>query len=187
MYSVGPYTFTQTDAERTVFRARDVWEFIEAGSLHTALRYLQQRSRHSAVPSAPVDLVLLDLTDPETLAGPLYTKAFFTHCQRILAPGGAMSLHLGPPFHEPERVRGLAAELASVFAQVHCYGLHVPLYGSYWAFAVVSDMLWPAALSAAEVRQRLDERGVAGLQYYNAEIHGALFALPNFYRALVPH
>ncbi len=38
------------------------WEFIEAGSLHTALRYLQQRSRHSAVPSAPVDLVLLDLT-----------------------------------------------------------------------------------------------------------------------------
>jgi len=137
--------------------------------------------------SQKFDLVLLDLTDPETLAGPLYTKAFFTHCQRILAPGGAMSLHLGPPFHEPERVRGLAAELASVFAQVHCYGLHVPLYGSYWAFAVVSDMLWPAALSAAEVRQRLDERGVAGLQYYNAEIHGALFALPNFYRALVPH
>lgn len=38
------------------------WDCIEAGSLHTALKCLQQRSRHSAVPSAPVDLVLLDLT-----------------------------------------------------------------------------------------------------------------------------
>lgn len=38
------------------------WEFLEAGSLHTALKCLQQRSRHSAVSSAPVDLVLLDLT-----------------------------------------------------------------------------------------------------------------------------
>lgn len=31
MYSVGPYTFTQTDADRTVFHARHVWEFIEQG------------------------------------------------------------------------------------------------------------------------------------------------------------
>ncbi len=38
------------------------WDCIEAGSLHTALKCLQQRSRHSPVPSAPVDLVLLDLT-----------------------------------------------------------------------------------------------------------------------------
>jgi len=133
------------------------------------------------------DLVLLDLTDPETLAGPLYTKNFFAQCKRVLAPGGAMTLHLGAPFHEPERVRGLTAELASVFAQVHCYGLHVPLYGAYWGFAVVSDTLWPAALPPLEVRHRLDERGIGGLRYYNGEIHGALFALPNFYRALVMH
>ncbi|MDO8390777.1 MAG: MOSC domain-containing protein [Actinomycetota bacterium] len=31
MYSVGPYTFTQTDAAKTVHHARHVWEFIEAG------------------------------------------------------------------------------------------------------------------------------------------------------------
>lgn len=133
------------------------------------------------------DLIVLDLTDPETLAGPLYTRAFFADCKKVLAPGGAMTLHLGSPFHEPERVRGLAAQLTGLFSQVHCYGLHVPLYGAYWAFAVVSDLLLPTALNAAQVRWRMEERGIQGLHYYNPDVHGALFALPNYYRSLVTH
>ncbi|MGE4368451.1 MAG: polyamine aminopropyltransferase [Burkholderiaceae bacterium] len=132
------------------------------------------------------DLLMLDLTDPETPAGPLYTEEFFRHCRRVLAPGGAMVLHLGTPFHEPEQVRELAATLADVFNEVHPFGLHIPLYGSYWALAVVSDSLNPRTVAADQVEERLSERCVDHLQYYNPEIHGALFALPNFYRALVP-
>lgn len=133
------------------------------------------------------DLIVLDLTDPQTLAGPLYTRDFFAGCRKILAPGGAMTLHLGSPFHEPERVRGLTAALAGVFSQVHCYGLHVPLYGAYWAFAVVSDQIRPTALNAEQVRQRLNERDIGKLCYYNPDVHGALFALPTYYRSLVTH
>jgi spermidine synthase len=133
------------------------------------------------------DLVFLDLTDPETPAGPLYSKEFFTRCKRILAPGGAMVLHLGAPFHEPDQVRNLSASLATVFPQFHAYGLHIPLYGAYWAFAVVSDSRDPTSIQAALVRQRLEERHIGQLDYYNPEVHGALFALPNFYRALLPH
>lgn len=132
------------------------------------------------------DLVLLDLTDPETPAGPLYTRDFFVRCRHLLMPGGAMVLHLGAPFHNPAQVRNLAAALAEVFAHVQGYGLYIPLYGAYWALAVVSDTLRPSALNTEEVQQRLDERGIGALQYYNAEVHGALFALPNFYRALMP-
>lgn len=131
------------------------------------------------------DLVFLDLTDPETPAGALYTKEFFTHCKRVLTPGGAMVLHLGAPFHEPAQVRGLAAELSAVFAKVSCYGLHIPLYGAYWAFAVVSDTLDPLSVSPEQVQHRLTARHIDDLQYYNPDVHGALFALPNFYRALV--
>jgi hypothetical protein len=40
MYSVGPYTFTKTDAERTVFRARHVWELIEAGRDASVIAHL---------------------------------------------------------------------------------------------------------------------------------------------------
>lgn len=132
------------------------------------------------------DLVYLDLTDPETPAGPLYTSEFFAQCRRVLAPGGALVLHLGSPFHEPGQVKGLADALAGVFAQVHGYGLHIPLYGSYWSLAVASDGLNPTALSADQVAVRLDQRDITDLQYYNPQVHGALFALPNFYRRLMP-
>lgn len=132
------------------------------------------------------DLVLLDLTDTEILAAPLYTQDFLIRCQDLLAPGGALVLHLGSPFHSPNEVRNLAAGLAAIFTQVHGYGLHIPRHGAYWALAVASDTLRPAAINAEEVQRRLVKRGIGTLQYYNAEVHGALFALPNFYRALMP-
>ncbi|MEN9321815.1 MAG: Polyamine aminopropyltransferase [Pseudomonadota bacterium] len=51
--------------------------------------------------------------------------------------------------------------------------------------AVCSDSLQPTTVSAAQIDERLAARGVTDLQYYNADIHGALFALPNYYRKLV--
>ncbi|HLS52235.1 MAG TPA: polyamine aminopropyltransferase [Burkholderiaceae bacterium] len=132
------------------------------------------------------DLVFLDLTDPETPAGPLYTPEFFKKCQKVLAPGGAIVLHLGAPFYEPKQVSQLAASLNGVFTHVSAYGLHIPLYGAYWALAVASDSLQPKAIAADTVTQRLADRGVTELQYYNPEVHGALFALPTYYRNLLP-
>lgn len=132
------------------------------------------------------DLVLLDLTDPETAAGPLYTAAFFRQVRAVLAPGGALVLHLGAPFFEAAQVRALLAALADVFHQVHPYGVTVPLYGAYWGLAVASDTLDPTALQPEEAAARLLERRITDLQFYNAELHRALFALPTFYRALLP-
>lgn len=131
------------------------------------------------------DLVLLDLTDPETPAGPMYTPAFMTRLKRILAPGGAVVLHLGAPFFEADQVRSLIASLRGSFRMVSPYGLHIPLYGAYWGLAVASDDLDPLSLTAFELADRLQRRQIADLQYYNPQVHAALFALPNFYRALV--
>ncbi|GGE61823.1 spermidine synthase [Paenalcaligenes hominis] len=131
------------------------------------------------------DLILLDLTDPETPAGPLYTPAFFAECKKALAEGGAMVIHLGAPFYEPEQIRRLNTDLQAVFAQVNAYGLHIPLYGAYWAMAVVSDSLIPTAIDAAEVEQRIQQRDITELQYYNNAVHGALFALPTYYKKLL--
>ncbi|HET8746737.1 MAG TPA: polyamine aminopropyltransferase [Ramlibacter sp.] len=131
------------------------------------------------------DLVLLDLTDPETAAGPLYTREFLQQLRGVLALGGMVVLHLGSPFHEGRQVRELAALLRATFRCVNPYGLHVPLYGAYWAFAVASDAPEPAAMEPRELRNRLAARGIADLQYYNPEVHRAVFALPNFYAKLV--
>ena len=89
-----------------------------------------------------------------------------------------------PVFH-PQQVAALAATLRARFAKVRCMGLYIPLYGAYWGMAVVSQELDAAALAPAQVRQRLAERGVGDLQYYNPEVHPALFALPNYYRTLL--
>src|SRR5437868_14892002 len=43
------------------------------------------------------DLVVLDLNDPMGPAEPLYSTEFFQQCRAILAPGGALTLHLGSP------------------------------------------------------------------------------------------
>ena len=131
------------------------------------------------------DLILLDLTDPHTPAGSLFSAEALQRMRRVLNPGGALVLHLGSPVFHAEQVRALSQTLKATFAQVACYGTYVPLYGAYWGMAVCSDSLQPTAVSAAQIDERLAARGVTDLQYYNADIHGALFALPNYYRKLV--
>lgn len=132
------------------------------------------------------DLIVFDLTDPDTPAAHLYTPEFFALARAALNPGGAISLHIGSPIFQPERVRRLLADLRKVFAIVRPLGLYVPLYGAYWGLAVASDSLDPRAVDPGVIEQRLAERGVGDLQLYNPELHAALFALPNFYKALLP-
>lgn len=130
------------------------------------------------------DLIVLDLPDPIGPAEALYEEAFFADCARVLAPGGAMTLHLGSPVSCPDRVRTHTERLANVFAVVRPYTVFVPLYGSLWSMACCSNTLDPVALTPDEVEQRIAKRGLGDLQYYNGQTHQAVFALPNFVRDL---
>jgi spermidine synthase len=130
------------------------------------------------------DLIVLDLTDPDTPAFHLYSEEFFRLCRERLNPGGLLTLHLGTPVYAPETVRKNAANLRKVFKQVHPLALFIPLYGSLWCLAVASDSANPRLVSAEVVAARLRERRIGTLKYYNAELHNALFALPSFVREL---
>ncbi|MEN9762486.1 MAG: polyamine aminopropyltransferase [Pseudomonadota bacterium] len=131
------------------------------------------------------DLVVLDLTDPDTPAHRLYTTDFFALVRRVMNPGASLVLHVGSPVYKPDLVARLVGDLRSMFSQVHPYGLYIPLYGSYWGMAIASDSLSPHGVSRHEVRDRLTRREIADLNYYNEDTHHALFALPGFYRDLV--
>jgi spermidine synthase len=130
------------------------------------------------------DLIVLDLTDPDTPAFHLYSEQFFRMCRAILNPGGMLTLHLGSPVFQQSTVRKNADNLRKVFAQVHPMALYIPLYGSLWCLAVASDTANPRAVGADLIAARMRERGLTDLQYYNAELHAALFSLPNFVRDL---
>jgi len=130
------------------------------------------------------DLIVLDLTDPDTPAMHLYSEEFFRLCQSILKPGGLLTLHLGSPVYQQATVRKNAENLRKVFRQVHPMSLFIPLYGSLWCLAVASDSADPRATDVETIAKRMRERRIADLKYYNAELHGALFALPGFVREL---
>jgi len=159
------------DDRRLEVRFGDAWDTVHAIARAGSERF---------------DLVILDLTDPDTPAFRLYTRDFFSLVRSALAPGGAMVLHVGSPVFKPERVRSLLADLSGVFRIVRPMGLYIPLYGAYWGLAVASDELDPCTLAEPEVAQRIATRGLDRLEYYNEATHQALFALPNFYRRLLP-
>ena len=131
------------------------------------------------------DMIVLDLTDPDTPAFHLYSEQFFRMCQRILRPGGMLTLHLGSPVYQTDTVRKNAANLRNVFRHVAPMSLFVPLYGSLWCLAVASDTVDARAASADVIAQRISERHIGDLRYYHPALHSALFALPVFVQDLV--
>lgn len=128
------------------------------------------------------DLVIFDLTPPDSPAAGLYTLDFYARLKRVLAPRGTLSMHLGSPlFHSP-RIAALLDDLHASFAVVAPLSAHVPLYGSPWLMAIASDTLDAASLFAHDVEERLAERQIEGLRYYDARLHPALFTLPRALR-----
>ena len=130
------------------------------------------------------DMIVLDLTDPDTPAFHLYSEEFFRMCQRCLKPGGLLTLHLGSPVYQAETVRKNAANLRKVFKHVAPLSLFIPLYGSQWCLAVASDTIDPRATSVETIAQRMVERRIDDLRFYHPAMHPALFTLPRFAQEL---
>ena len=131
------------------------------------------------------DLVLLDLTDPDTPASALYTAEFFSSVKKLLNPGGAMVLHTASPIFRPDIVRTLYQRLQKNFTIVAPMGLYIPLYGAYWSFAVCSESLDPRKASAPQIAELIATANLKDLEYYNPLTHQGLFALPNYFKKLV--
>ena len=134
----------------------------------------------------PVDLLVLDLTDPQGLAAPLYSRHFFAECARLLGSEGILSLHLCSPQLQPQLFTHLMTELSAVFACVRPILVPVLLYGGLWSLVCASQSQDPKALTQDEITRRLAQRQIHNLNYYNAETHTAALALPNFVRDLLP-
>lgn len=150
--------------------------------IEDGLRYV-----HEVAPAAGrrFDLIVLDLTDPVGPAEALYSESFFRACKSLLTEHGAVTLHIGAPVYQPERLVRLITNLRAVFSNVAPFFLHIPLYGSLWGMAVASDRLDPRTLSEGDVDRRIAHHGLGDLQYYNGAMHVAQFALPNYLRKLL--
>lgn len=131
------------------------------------------------------DLLIYDLTEADD-GGPaaaLFGEAGLAAARACLAPGGIMSLHLGPPFHRPAGARALLARLRQTFAHVAVMTVTIPVYGAPWAIAVASDAHDVGAADGAVLRRRLRDWRLDGeLGFYDVAMHRALFTLPRHLR-----
>ncbi|MGL4234033.1 MAG: polyamine aminopropyltransferase [Casimicrobium sp.] len=131
------------------------------------------------------DAVVMDLTDPIGPAEELYSVDFYRQCDRVLTDTGTLTLHIGSPFFHRERFATSVRRLREVFPIVRPYLVHIPLYGAWWGMACASRSTDALSLSEEEVASRISKRALAHLQFYNAEMHRAVFAMPNFVRELI--
>ena len=131
------------------------------------------------------DLMMLDLTDPFGPAEALYRVDFLNHCKRILGPDGVLSMHLGSPVTRPNVFHRVYSSLSSVFSIVRPYLVYVPLYGAIWGMATASDKTDPLLLDPKSVEDRLKDRAISHLQYYNGDTHSGVFGLPNYVKSII--
>ncbi|RZT41128.1 spermine/spermidine synthase domain-containing protein [Cupriavidus agavae] len=133
------------------------------------------------------DLIVYDLTEADD-GGPaaaLFSAHGLQTARRCLAPGGALSLHLGPPLHRPDAARLLLGRLRQAFRHVAPLTAFVPAYGALWGVALASDALDIAAAPAAAIAARLRQwRLDTALRAYHAELHPALFVHPRHLQAV---
>jgi spermidine synthase len=136
---------------------------------------IAQAARDAAA-AAQFDLVVFDLTPPDSPAAGLYTPDFYLQLKRVMSPTAVLSLHLGSPYFHAERITGLLADLRHAFATVRTMSAFIPLYGSLWMMATASDVLDPAALSAEALAERLAARRIGALRHYEPALQAGLFS-----------
>jgi spermidine synthase len=131
----------------------------------------------------PYDVIIVDGSDPVGPAEGLFNRTFHEDCFKALADDGILTAQTDSPWLPRFSETGVAvfrihSELFSVAKPYLCF---IPLYPTgMFSMAYASKSINP---TDADVIARV-EAGLKKyswpLRYYNAEVHRAAFALPNF-------
>lgn len=130
---------------------------------------------------AGVDLIIVDSTDPVGPAEGLFNAAFYRECFRCLKPDGILiqqsesPLFHGPlieEMHQTMRQAGFADTRTLFFPQC--------IYPSGWWSGTLAGKSGLSGFREADARAKPFETA-----YYNAEVHKAAFAAPEFFKSLL--
>ena len=128
------------------------------------------------------DVIISDSTDPIGPGEALFTSEFYENCKRCLKPGGVFAAQNGVAFMQMDEVQTTAKRLKSTYADWSFYGAAVPTYvGGIMTFAWGSDDSSLRNQPSDLIAERVVAAGIE-TRYYNAAIHAASFALPEYIR-----
>ena len=127
--------------------------------------------------SDSLDVIIVDSTDPIGPAEGLFNKAFYEQCRRILRRGGLLVQQSESPLYHMKLLKDMHHAMRDAgFRDAKTHYFPQPVYPSGW---------WSATMACkdGEIRNfRADAaRGKAfKTRYYNADIHRAALAQPEF-------
>lgn len=140
-------------------------------------------------PAETYDLIIVDSTDPyrDSPSTGLFTEEFYRNIYRILKPNGILVTQCESPYFNAAVLRKAIFAFRRIFnpENVHLYLSFIPTYPSgMWSFSFsskgglhpIEDVDWQ------RVEKFVKEHH---LRYYNAAVHRAAFALPNFVQELI--
>ena len=130
------------------------------------------------------DVIIVDSTDPINCGEVLFTKEFYQNAKNILNEGGIIATQSGVPFFQSDELKHIKDKLGSLFQHFTFYVVPVPTYvGGFMCLSLATDAL--LQLNNKElVAKRLSKENLA-LKYYNADIHIASFALPEYIKKIL--
>lgn len=136
--------------------------------------------RFVATTEEKFDVIISDSTDPIGPGEVLFSENFYQACRRCLNDGGILVTQNGTPFMQLGEVQTTARRMNGLFADWHFYQAAVPTYiGGAMTFAWGSTRTDYRKLPLETLRQRYAGSGIV-TRYYNADIHQAAFALPQY-------
>ncbi len=123
------------------------------------------------------DVVIVDSTDPVGQAARLFQAPFYADCRRVLGADGLLIVQSESPLIHLSLIRSIRSEMRKAgFDDLST--LHFPqcTYPSGWWSATLAG----GRLSHAEFRERGARCRPFTTRYYNADIHRAALARPEF-------
>lgn len=126
------------------------------------------------------DVIISDSTDPIGPGEVLFTENFYQACHRCLNENGILVAQNGTPFMQLNEVKNTASKMQGLFADWHFYQAAIPTYiGGAMTFAWGSKNKTFRQLPLTTLQARIKKAGLK-TRYYNAAIHQAAFALPQY-------
>ncbi len=124
-----------------------------------------------------LDVVIVDSTDPVGPGEKLFSQTFYEHCYRALDTGGLLIQQSESPLLHLALIRAMRKDMAAAgFQHFKTLPFPQPCYPSGWWSATMTSK----TLDLTQFRQAQVETKAFAAQYYNAAIHTAALAEPEF-------
>ena len=127
-----------------------------------------------------VDLIVVDSTDPVGPAEGLFNAAFYRECFRCLKPNGILIQQSESPLFHADLIKAMHGTMRQAgFADTRTLFFPQFIYPSGWWSGIMAGKSALGAFREADANNR-----PFATNYYNAEVHKAAFAAPEFLKNL---